>query len=52
MQIINLTQRFFALSVFFNSSGISSVGRALDCIMEVMGSIPGAGPILWVLKIN
>ena len=52
MQIITLTQRFFALWVFFNSSRISSVSRALDCRMEVTGSIPGAGPILWVLKIS
>ena len=37
----------------FNRGRISSVSRALDCrVWEVAGSIPGAGPILRVLKIT
>ena len=38
------------MKYFFNRGRISLVGRALDCKAGGWGSIPGAGPILRLLK--
>ena len=44
--------KFYAYDplLFTRVNRTSSVGRGLDCKREVAGSIPGAGPILRVLK--
>ena len=41
---------FNLIFLSINRGSISSVDRALDCRADVVGSIPGDGPILRVLK--